>query len=495
MRSTLVARLHPRIDGATTGLSEAATPRATCVHELIGALPCWCYPPTIERMSERHADVDFLGSVLRWLGDVDPAAMSSAHLVDLVTALERLKGATAACQARAAAAYDAAQRERHPGREAAEHGRAVGHELSLAMRVSPSRGRRFLGVALALDEMPRVAAALTAGETSTHRAELALKETAHLSRDDRRAVDAGLAERAGGVGALGDRTMEAAARGLADRIDPAGGVRRRSRNASRRRVTLRPDVDGTCRLSAQLPLVPGVRAFAALRRAADDAVRAGEAAGRSRDQVMADHLVDRLTGHTAGQVGDVEIALVMSDTALLADDTTADSAATHEPAVMFADDEHVGPIPADVARGLVREADRAWVRRLFTDPASGDLVAMDSRRTHFRGGLRRFLVYRDQVCRTPWCDAPIRHGDHRRPRAEGGATTGDNGQGLCAACNYAKESARFRDLTDAGADVVVITSTGHSYHSAAPRPPGAPPWRPPRSPLELRYPSSRMAHA
>lgn len=446
-------------------------------------------------MSEAHEDVVFLASVLRWLGDVDPAAMSPAHQVDLVAALERLKGGTAACQARAATAYDAAQRTRHPGREAAEHARTVGHELGLAMRVSPSRGRRFLGTAHALDGMPRVAAALTAGETSAHRAELAVQETAHLSRDHRRAVDAGLADRPGGVGGLGDRTMEAAARGLADRIDPAGGVRRRSRNASRRRVTLRPDVDGTCRLSAQLPLVPGVRAFAALRRAADDAVRTGEGGGRSRDQVMADLLVDRLTGHATSEVGEVEIALVMSDTALLADDTSAGSEATHEPAVMFAGDEHVGPIPADVARGLVRDADRAWVRRLFTDPDSGALVAMDSRRVLFRGGLRRFLVYRDQVCRTPWCDAPVRHGDHRRARAEGGATTGANGQGLCAACNYAKESARFRYLTEAGADVVVITATGHSYHSGAPRQPGARPWRPPRSPLELRYPSSRMAQA
>ena len=47
---------------------------------------------------------------------------------------------------------------------------------------------------------------------------------------------------------------------------------------------------------------------------------------------------------------------------------------------------------------------------------------------------------RDQVCRIPWCGAPIRNIDHIRPFHQGGPTAADNLQGLCEACNQAKEA-------------------------------------------------------
>ncbi|MBK8867681.1 MAG: HNH endonuclease [Actinomycetales bacterium] len=99
-----------------------------------------------------------------------------------------------------------------------------------------------------------------------------------------------------------------------------------------------------------------------------------------------------------------------------------------------------GPIPAAIARTLVRDADRAWIRRLFTTPNSRDLVALDSTRRFFNGGLRRLLVLRDQTCRTPWCDAPITAADHTHPAHRGGTTTAANGTGLCQRCNNTKET-------------------------------------------------------
>jgi hypothetical protein len=57
-----------------------------------------------------------------------------------------------------------------------------------------------------------------------------------------------------------------------------------------------------------------------------------------------------------------------------------------------------------------------------------------------RKTLRDVLVARDQVCRTPWCDAPIRQVDHVRPDRDDGPTCDTNGQGLGEACNYAKEA-------------------------------------------------------
>jgi 5-methylcytosine-specific restriction endonuclease McrA len=147
---------------------------------------------------------------------------------------------------------------------------------------------------------------------------------------------------------------------------------------------------------------------------------------------------------------------------------------SHEPAHLSG----YGSIPAALARSLVREADRAWFRRLYTAPTTGELVAMDSRRRVFRGQLRQLFVLRDQVCRTPWCDAPIRHVDHVRSARRGGRTTQVNGEGLCEACNYAKEGPGWRAdvLTLPGRTVIeLITPTGHRYRSQPPPQPGADP--------------------
>lgn len=83
-----------------------------------------------------------------------------------------------------------------------------------------------------------------------------------------------------------------------------------------------------------------------------------------------------------------------------------------------------------------------WVRRLFTDPATGRLLARDSRRRLFTGALRDLVIARDRSCRNAWCGAPVRHVDHIQRFADDGATDRDNGQGLCARCNLAREHPR-----------------------------------------------------
>ena len=88
--------------------------------------------------------------------------------------------------------------------------------------------------------------------------------------------------------------------------------------------------------------------------------------------------------------------------------------------------EGYGPVPAELAREIVAGAcsssEQVWLRRLYTSPTTGELVAMDARGRIFPRGLARFVRLRDQFCRTPWCDAPIRHTDHADGGAEGGAT-------------------------------------------------------------------------
>ncbi|MGZ5418665.1 MAG: HNH endonuclease, partial [Nocardioides sp.] len=159
----------------------------------------------------------------------------------------------------------------------------------------------------------------------------------------------------------------------------------------------------------------------------------------------------------------------MTDRTLLGDD--------HEPARLVG----YGPLPAWLGRSLLattgERADqaKAWVRRLYSSPETGELVAMDSRRRLFTGKLRRFLIIRDEVCRTPWCDAPIRHIDHPHRASDGGPTTETNSQGQCTACNLVKEAPGWAATASRAGPrhtVTTTTPTGHTYTSTAPDPPG-----------------------
>ena len=65
-------------------------------------------------------------------------------------------------------------------------------------------------------------------------------------------------------------------------------------------------------LTALLPLAQGVSVYAALKRAADTC---GD--GRGRGQVMADTLVERVTGRPATVAEPIAVNLVLSDETLL----------------------------------------------------------------------------------------------------------------------------------------------------------------------------------
>ena len=213
-------------------------------------------------------------------------------------------------------------------------------------------------------------------------------------------------------------------------------------------------------LTAFLPVAQGVACHTALRREADARRAAGDP--RSRGQLMADTLVQRVTGQATAEGTPVEIAMIVTDQTLLG--------GGQQPGHL----DGYGPIPAPIARQLTRDADKVWLRRLYTSPADGTLVAMDSKARVFAGQLRRFVILRDQTCRNSWCDAPIRHVDHITRAADGGETSADNGQGLCETCNHTKEAPGWstRRLPGPRHPVETTTPTGHGYRSRAPDPPG-----------------------
>lgn len=399
---------------------------------------------------------DTIEAWTRGLAEVDLPA-SDAAVVDELRALEELKCAAEARQARLAAALPES-----PG---------TAHQVALARRESPHRGRRHLGLARVLTrEMPHTMAAFREGRITEWRASILARETACLTLAERREVDRLLAADPERLEAMGDREIEHAARRLAYRLDPASFVTRRRQAEADRCVTIRPAPDSMACVTGLLPMAQGVAVWATLGRQADSARAAGDP--RSRGQLMADGLVAAIlaAAPARGSVGPqapqppgvpVSITLLVSDRVLFG---TAEDAA------------HVdgyGPVPAELARELATDptALRTF-RRVYACPESGQLVAMDARSRIFPDSLARFIRLRDRVCRTPWCDAPIRHSDHVRPDAWGGPTSVGNGQGLCEACNLAKEAPGWRSRSDDGV-VHTRTATGHRYRSRAPdvRPP------------------------
>ncbi|QTG82437.1 hypothetical protein [Arthrobacter crystallopoietes] len=244
---------------------------------------------------------------------------------------------------------------------------------------------------------------------------------------------------------------------------------------------------------------------AALVKAADRLKAQGDERGRG--QLMADILVERVTGQPARSPAKIEVQLVMTDRTLFqgdsepahlagygivpaqwardllrtentdhendtgngadgvgADTICAGNGGTDHPAASSpltgpeedkivagpADagngngatgsvppktDERIPPTgPPGSRRGPGDAAEvEVWVRRLYTAPGTGQLLGMDSRARLMPAGMQRVIQARDQLCRTPWCDAPIRHHDHVVPWRDAGDTSEVNGQGLWAA--------------------------------------------------------------
>lgn len=317
---------------------------------------------------------------------------------------------------------------------------------------SPAGCRRTRKRLLALTrrlqaDLPHTRAAFAAGRIPERRAEIVARETECLTVEHRLEVDRRIAGDPGRIEAMGNRELAARVREIAYELDARAWVRRRARAEADRRVTCRPAPDVMTQLSVLLPVKQGVA-------------------------VMADTLAERVVapGSSAGG-GDVGVTInvVVPDTVLLGGDGPA-----------YVEGHGPGPRrPRPGARDRHHPARR--VPPLYAAPGTGRLVAMDSRSTSFPGALATFIALRDQTCRTPWCDAPIRHSDHVKSRDEGGETSEPNGQGLCEGCNHAKQAVGWRARPRPGPrhTVETTTPTGHRYRSRAPAagqptPPGEP---------------------
>ena len=125
-----------------------------------------------------------------------------------------------------------------------------------------------------------------------------------------------------------------------------------------------------------------------------------------------------------------------------------------------------GPIDPDIARRLAGLAP-GW-DRVFTDPDSGEVLAVDRYRPS--APIKRYLAARDERCRAPACTRPVHRCDcdHTVAAADGGPTDAENLAHFCRRHHTDKHQTAWR-VRQLGRGIIEwIGPTGRRYADPPP---------------------------
>ncbi len=336
--------------------------------------------------------------------------------------------------------------------------------------------------ARALEEMPRVAEALSRGEISTAATD-ALVRAREAAPDAFARVEDGLVERAR---SLSHRDLRAELERWRLDVDADRAARDEQERLARRRFTAVPAIDGMVRTEGELDAENGQYLVTALRAKVDAWARTMTDDLRTPAQRRADALGEICRewldlAERPGLGGERPHVVV-----------TMDLAALEARAGGRASLEDVGVVTAESARRLACDAS---VTRVITDARS---VPLEVGRTTkvVSPSLRRALAVRDGGCAFPGCERPPGWCDahHVTHWADGGETGLSNlGPVVPAAPPGNPPGVRRRDRRRAAR---VPTTRRHPARGAEPAPRGrltaggsedtGPPSRPRPSPCTLR---------
>lgn len=389
----------------------------------------------------------------------DTAPGSPQEALAVVAGIEQLRSGLAALDASWQVTTEQRVREAdadHGVREE-DQGRGAAQEMALARRISPTSSSLSLAAARRLVAlMPSTLDLLAEGRIPERNAQAITGALDGAGPEACAAIDEWIEEDPARLDGLGTGRTRQLVRELCQALDPRDSRGRAERAARKRGVSVEPLGNGMARLTATLRALDAAAIMADLGTAAEARRAAG--ARDTHQALQADELVARVLGapvaastpSTPASHVRLDVGIVITDRALLEREDDAECA----------DIEGYGPIPAHIITDTLRgrppgsiiptgaswpreeDADIATssvFRRLYTHPRTGELVAMESTARAFPTGLARMIRWRDRTCRTPWCNARIRHLDHVQAHAGGGPTSFENGQGLCARCNYLKE--------------------------------------------------------
>lgn len=219
-------------------------------------------------------------------------------------------------------------------------------------------------------------------------------------------------------------------------IDVAGQEEQRRRARASIDVAVWPEDDGLAVLQARMPVLDAARAWAALDA---HARAAGGDCAATLGQLRAAALVDALCGPSdasAAVTAAIGVTVPLGSLLGVSDDPGTVRLGTGAPQ----------PVDAEAIRELLRDPDApATLRRLVTDPVSGQLLDRGRRAYAVDGALRAFVVLRDGVCRFPGClrAASTCQVDHANAWSDGGRSDRDNLGPLCTRHHQLKTHASW----------------------------------------------------
>lgn len=383
----------------------------------------------LERIDHRMAAADRR----RMLRSADPASLTRDELIEQLHVAEEERARLAAREADLLVALAGRRpRERrvtvtdlegNPGRTITVVDEAL-DLVAAAMGSGLHAVRRRVATARALHvRLPRTRARLAAGTISPEHAEVIARTSDGLPASALPVFETRVLRNAAG---RTPHQTAAFARRLRARLDRAGEKRRGER--ARRHVDVQAwaEDDGLACVLARLPLADAARVEAALNARAQCVtwIRDDATLGERRAAALVEAVCGGPTDTGAG--GGVEVQVIVDLETLLG--------VSDEPANGSVGSDSAVPMTSSALRALLSDpAVPVSLRRLVTDPLTGDLL--DRGRTAYRvpEALRDFLVARDGTCRFPGCSRrAIRCDiDHRTPWSDGGRTDRDNLTCLC----------------------------------------------------------------
>ncbi|MFC3489425.1 DUF222 domain-containing protein [Amycolatopsis roodepoortensis] len=331
---------------------------------------------------------------------------------------------------------------------------SVTQEVAFALSLVDNHAGAMVAAADGLTtRLPRTLSLMDQGEVSGFGAMKVAAATAWLSDEDARTVDVLLEDRLPG---RNSDQIRKAANHAATTVDREGAEARAERHREGRRLTLRQGETGVA--SIEVEDGPVEKVAAAYRRIDREAraLKTGEET-RTLEQLRADVALDLLLGGQGGTSERTEVFLYMDLFTYLGLNDDPAELAGH------------GTVPAALARHIATGPNTV-LRRIITDPLSGQVLDLGRDRYRPSAGLGEFVRVRDRECRRPGCHRPAQACDidHSVPWQHGGHTNVDELIDLCRRDHRLKDEPGWTYHLAADGTLTITTPTGQSYDSSPP---------------------------
>ncbi len=331
---------------------------------------------------------------------------------------------------------------------------SVVQEVAFALSVVDGHATGLVTTAQALaTRLPRTLDLMDQGHVSGFGATKVAAATAWLSDDDALAADALLEDR------LPDKNTDQirkAANHAAITIDPDGATRRSEHSRAGRRLVARQGDAGVA--SIEIEDGPAEKVNAAYLRINREAHALNTSAEtRTLDQLRADVALDLLLSGQGGTSERAEVFLYLDlNTYLGLNDNPAEMAGH-------------GHIPAALAR-YIASGPNTVLRRIITDPLSGQVKDLGRDRYQPTAGLDEFVRVRDRECRRPGCHRPAQACDidHSTPWQFHGNTDAADLIDLCRRDHRLKDTPGWNYQLAPDGTLTITTPTGQNHTSTPP---------------------------